>query len=85
MSTPMLNLQLVPVGAANPEDVLIEPDGSLLTGVMDGRILRVAAKDGDVTEVTNTGGRPLGLELMPDGRLLVCDSKKGLLAVTSDE
>lgn len=82
MSTPMLNLQLLPVGGANPEDVLIEADGSLLTGVMDGRILRIAPKDGKVTEVANTGGRPLGLELMPDGRLLVCDSKKGLLAVT---
>ena len=82
ISTPMLNLQLLPIGGANPEDVLIEADGSLLTGVMDGRILRRAAQGGAVTEVANTGGRPLGLELMPDGRLLVCDSKKGLLAVT---
>ena len=30
-------------------------------------------------EVANTGGRPLGLEATADGRLLICDSPKGLL------
>ena len=28
-----------------------------------------------------TGGRPLGLEWLPDGRLLVCDAHRGLLAL----
>jgi sugar lactone lactonase YvrE len=31
--------------------------------------------------VANTGGRPLGIELLGDGRLLVCDVRRGLLAV----
>jgi sugar lactone lactonase YvrE len=34
-----------------------------------------------VERVAHTGGRPLGLELLPDGRLLVCDARRGLLAV----
>jgi sugar lactone lactonase YvrE len=32
-----------------------------------------------VREVAKTGGRPLGLEATTDGRLLICDSPKGLL------
>jgi len=31
--------------------------------------------------VADTGGRPLGVELLGDGRLLVCDARRGLLAV----
>jgi sugar lactone lactonase YvrE len=34
-----------------------------------------------VTRVARTGGRPLGLEWLADGRLLICDAKAGLLAV----
>jgi len=31
--------------------------------------------------VADTGGRPLGIELLPDGDLLVCDAEVGLLRV----
>ena len=31
--------------------------------------------------VARTGGRPLGIEFAPDGRLLVCDALRGLLWV----
>ncbi len=34
--------------------------------------------------VADTGGRPLGLEWLPDGRLLVCDAQVGLLAVETN-
>jgi sugar lactone lactonase YvrE len=34
-----------------------------------------------VDRVGRTGGRPLGLELLPEGRLLVCDANQGLLAL----
>ncbi|HOT57129.1 MAG TPA: SMP-30/gluconolactonase/LRE family protein, partial [Ornithinibacter sp.] len=36
---------------------------------------------GPTTTVTSTGGRPLGLENLPDGRILVCDAHRGLLAL----
>ena len=36
-----------------------------------------------IDRVGHTGGRPLGLELLPDGRLLVCDANRGLLALDS--
>jgi len=34
-----------------------------------------------VEQVADTGGRPLGIEELPDHRLLVCDARRGLLAV----
>jgi sugar lactone lactonase YvrE len=70
---------LIPLPGAGPEDVVVGSDGSIYTGLLDGRILAVAPKDGAVREVAKTGGRPLGLEATTDGRLLICDSPKGLL------
>ena len=72
-------LRVVDVGGTGPEDVLVGPDGSVYTGTGDGCIRRL--RDGRVEVVARTGGRPLGLEWLPDGRLLVCDADLGLLAV----
>ena len=42
----------------------------------------VAAPDGSSPSVVaDTGGRPLGLHAAPDGRLLICDSYRGLLSL----
>jgi sugar lactone lactonase YvrE len=70
---------LIPLPGEGPEDVVVGSDGLIYTGLLDGRILAVAPKDGAVREVAKTGGRPLGLEATTDGRLLICDSPKGLL------
>jgi sugar lactone lactonase YvrE len=70
---------LIPLPGEGPEDVVVGSDGLIYTGLLDGRILAVAPIDGAVREVARTGGRPLGLEATPDGRLLICDSPKGLL------
>jgi sugar lactone lactonase YvrE len=70
---------LIPLPGEGPEDVVVGPDGLIYTGLVDGRILGVAPTDGAVREVAKTGGRPLGLEATADGRLLICDSPKGLL------
>ena len=49
------------------------------SGTADGTVWRVS-HDGAATEkVGHTGGRPLGIELHPDGRLLICDAHRGLL------
>lgn len=79
---PLPELRVFDIPGEGPEDVLVDPhDGTVLTGVADGRILRVSPSDGTVTPVADTQGRPLGLEWMADGRLLVCDARRGLLAV----
>ncbi|GLW87479.1 SMP-30/gluconolactonase/LRE family protein [Actinokineospora globicatena] len=72
-----------PIDGKGAEDVLVDTEGRVLTGVEDGRILRVA--DGRVDVVADTGGRPLGLEWYPDGRLLVCDADRGLLLVAGSD
>src|SRR5947208_10474459 len=77
---PMPVPALTPIGGTGPEDVAVDAAGNLYTGVVDGRILRLSP-DGDVRPVADTGGRPLGVEVGPDGDLVVCDAYRGLLRV----
>lgn len=82
MSAP---LKVHPVPAPGAEDVVVAthgPDtGSVFTGTEEGSIFRIS-HDGDrIERVARTGGRPLGIEFDPDGRLLVCDARRGLLRV----
>ena len=51
------------------EDVVVDADGFAWTGTEDGSIFRVSP-DGSVRTVGNTGGRPLGIELYGEDRLL---------------
>ena len=62
-----------------PEDVVVDADGAIWTGLADGKIVRIDADAGTHTVVADTGGRPLGLAVARDGRLLICDSHRGLL------
>ncbi|MDQ1022666.1 sugar lactone lactonase YvrE [Streptomyces umbrinus] len=66
----------------------VTPDGHcrLLTGVEDGRVLRVdPAPPHAVEQVAHTGGRPLGSTAQTDGRVLVCDAERGLLRLSPDD
>ncbi|MEU8890433.1 SMP-30/gluconolactonase/LRE family protein [Streptomyces sp. NPDC048442] len=74
-------LRLFPLGGEGPEHVTGDGAGGLLTGVADGRILRVDPATGQVREVADTGGRPMGMTMRADGTLLVCDAERGLLEV----
>ncbi|MER8007117.1 SMP-30/gluconolactonase/LRE family protein [Streptomyces sp. NPDC094149] len=81
----LVPLKYVAVGGRGPEDVVADARGRVLTGVEDGRILRIDGLTDDsparVEVLAETGGRPLGLELLPDDALLVCDAELGLLRV----
>lgn len=59
----------------------MDADERLVTGLADGRVLRVDPDGGAVTVIADTGGRPLGLEVDGDGTLVVCDTERGLLRV----
>ncbi|MFL6127958.1 MAG: SMP-30/gluconolactonase/LRE family protein [Mycobacteriales bacterium] len=78
---PLPTLRLLDVLGRGPEDVLVDAEGRVLTGVADGRVLRLAPDGRRVEVLADTGGRPLGLEWLPDGGLLVCDARRGLLRV----
>jgi hypothetical protein len=71
-------LEIIPLPGNAPEDVVVDADGALWTGLDDGRIVRVQPGT-EPKVVANTGGRPLGLEVDRAGRLLICDSHRGLL------
>lgn len=79
------DFQVVPVPGHGAEDVVVITDGPqtgwAYTGTEDGTIFAIAPDGGQVRKIASTGGRPLGLELFPDGRLLVCDAHRGLLEV----
>lgn len=64
-----------------PEAILIEPDGTLLTGLADGRIVRLRPGSDAESLLVDTKGRPLAMARHPDGRLIICDAHRGLLAL----
>lgn len=80
-----MTLTVLPVPGHGAEDVCVATsgpyEGSVYTGTEDGAILRVSPDGAKADRVAHTGGRPLGIELAPDGRLLVCDARRGLLWV----
>ena len=76
--------ELWPIPGEGPEDVVVADDGTVYTGTADGSILAIREGGDLIRRVTTTGGRPLGIELLGDGRLLVCDADRGLLAIDPD-
>ena len=73
------------VPAHGAEDVVVATtgphEGSVFTGTEDGSIFRLSPDGAQVERVAHTSGRPLGLEIDLDGRLLVCDAHRGVLRV----
>ncbi|WP_151082468.1 SMP-30/gluconolactonase/LRE family protein [Nocardioides cynanchi] len=80
-----MTMQVFQVPSPGAEDVVVAttgPDeGAVFTGTEDGAIWRVSHDGARIAKVADTGGRPLGIELDLDGRLLVCDARRGLLRV----
>ncbi|WP_109506229.1 SMP-30/gluconolactonase/LRE family protein [Nocardioides speluncae] len=74
--------------AMGAEDVVVglggKHEGAVFTGTEDGSIYRLSHDGARVDRVAHTGGRPLGIEVDPDGRLLVCDAHRGVLRVDPD-
>ena len=62
-----------------PEDFAVAPDGTLYTGLLDGRIVAVAPGADTWRDFVDTGGRPLGLEVDAQGRLVACVVPTGLV------
>jgi sugar lactone lactonase YvrE len=74
-------LRVVPVPGHGCEDVLVASDGTVHTGTDDGSVWAVSSDGDQVRRVGRVPGRPMGIELLPDGRLLVCDADNGLFAM----
>jgi sugar lactone lactonase YvrE len=66
-----------------PEAVAFDAQGRIYTGFEDGRVARFEPDGSGYTLLANTGGRPLGVAVHPDGSVIVCDAQKGLLKIDS--
>lgn len=65
-----------------PEDVILDRNDHLYCGTRDGKIVRLSAPDYREVEIyAKIGGRPLGLALDREDRLLVCVAGMGLYRV----
>lgn len=68
-----------------PEDVLLDLAGNIYCGSRDGYLFRIAAPDHAKAEVlAKIGGRPLGLAMDREGRIVACVAGMGLVRVTMD-
>lgn len=73
---------LLPDGRVGPEDLAVRADGSFYTTDQTGTLYLY---DGKVLNpVAELGGRPLGLDIGPDGALYIADSFRGILRWTKD-
>jgi sugar lactone lactonase YvrE len=64
-----------------PEAVAFDAQGRVYTGFEDGRVARFEPDGSGYTLLANTGGRPLGVFVHPDGSVITCDANKGLLKI----
>lgn len=84
-NTRLTAVERIGVGAGvGPEDVAIDSQGRIYSGMQDGRILRFQADDSQYEVFADTEGVPLGLHFDLAGNLVVCDAYKGLLLITPD-
>ncbi len=66
-----------------PEDVLLDGQGNIYCGSRDGYLYRIPAPHHEKAEVlAKIGGRPLGLALDREGRIVACVAGMGLVRVT---
>lgn len=85
VNTRLADLTQWPLGAgqSGPEDIAAHR-GQAYTGLVNGDIVRLG-EGGQVTVLTNTGGRPLGLAITASGQMYIADGVKGLMSLNLSE
>ncbi|MBL4767077.1 MAG: SMP-30/gluconolactonase/LRE family protein [Rhodobacteraceae bacterium] len=71
------DLVLLPDGAIGPEDLAVGLDGVIYSTDRSGTLYRIDGVQPLVLD--KLGGRPLGLDVGPDGALYIADSHRGLM------
>jgi sugar lactone lactonase YvrE len=71
-------------GGHGPEHIL-SANGQLYSGLSNGDVVRWSPDAPHlVSRVAHTGGRPLGLDMDAQGRLIVADAMQGVLRITGE-
>ncbi|SPZ64678.1 Gluconolactonase [Serratia quinivorans] len=83
-TTPFKMRGLLKSAVKRPEDVISDMAGNIYYGGKGGKIYRYDPETENETIIADTAGRPLGLEWLKCGSLLVCDAHRGLLKVRLD-
>ena len=81
----LARVDVIPLPGSGAEDVAVDGAGALYTGTREGYLLRVSPDGRTIERLAQTGGRPLGIEVHPDGWLVVCDAPRGLLRVDTGD
>jgi sugar lactone lactonase YvrE len=68
--------------ALGPEATAVDADGTIYTGLRDGRILRLSPDGQQAETLVNTGGRPLGIAIDAKGNVVTADAFRGLLSIS---
>lgn len=76
---PIVSARIHQLGGFGPEDVVADAAGNFIVAMDGGRVARIDPGTGVERTLGDTGGRPLGLEVLPDGGILICDARRGLL------
>ena len=71
-------------GGSGPEDVALDDERRPIAGLADGRIIRFPSEGGTPEVIGDTGGRPLGIEFISGGGLIISDADRGLLHMEPD-
>jgi len=77
----LTDVEVIGVPGNGAEDVAVAADGTCYTGTREGHLLRISPDGRIVERLAQTGGRPLGIEIHPNGSIIVCDAHRGLLRV----
>lgn len=81
----LADLRTIDIGVeSGPEHIAIGPDGKLYAAMTGGALLRMDPDGANLETFANTGGRVLGFDFDAQGRMIVADAMKGLLAITTD-
>jgi len=78
----MKNLRRIEVGGSGPEDVLFDGKGHIYSGLKNSNaVVRIDIASSNVEIIAEPGGQPLGMDWMPDGRILLCNTELGLQTI----
>ncbi len=83
VNTKLAKIDLVKVPSPGPESIVRHPAGHFFAGLANGDILQFNSTGKDQKIIANTGGRPLGMKIAPNGDLIIADQIKGLLQLDS--